>query len=90
MLTINHKGVVLSANPGASKLLFGINPSDLVGQHLSSFINVFQQWKKKFGEDDSLLMLLGMQAQDRNDTTFRAGIHPPENSHAEHTTQVST
>lgn len=68
---------MLSINEGASKIVFGFNPEDLVGRPLGSFLNLFDDWKQKFGDDESLLVMLGMRAEQNMDVTYRAGVHPP-------------
>jgi hypothetical protein len=76
-LQLNHKGIVLSVNPGASKSVFGFNPQDLVGRPLAAFVNLFSQWRGKFGEDESLLVMLGMRAEQGLDVIYRCGVHNP-------------
>jgi hypothetical protein len=76
-LQLNHKGIVLSVNPGASKSVFGFNPQDLVGRPLAAFVNLFSQWRGKFGEDESLLVMLGMRAEQGLNVTYRCGVHNP-------------
>jgi hypothetical protein len=76
-LQLNHKGIVLSVNPGASKAVFGFNPQELVGRPLAAFVNLFSQWQGKFGEDESLLVMLGMRAEQGLDVIYRCGVHTP-------------
>jgi hypothetical protein len=76
-LQLNHKGIVLSVNPGASKAVFGFNPQELVGRPLAAFVNLFSQWRGKFGEDESLLVMLGMRAEQGLDVIYRCGVHTP-------------
>jgi hypothetical protein len=78
-LQLNHKGIVLSVNPGASKSVFGFHPQDLVGRPLAAFVNLFSQWRGKFGEDESLLVMLGMRAEQGLDVIYRCGVHSPFN-----------
>jgi len=76
-LSIDACGNVLDVNAGASKALFGFNPVDLVGQPLCAFINVFEEWKAKFGEDNSLLVLLMQHVQDCSEASWRVGVSSP-------------
>jgi hypothetical protein len=76
-LQLNHRGIVLAVNPGASKAVFGFNPQDLVGRPLAAFVNLFSQWRGKFGEDESLLVMLGMRAEQGLDVIYRCGVHNP-------------
>jgi hypothetical protein len=76
-LQLNHKGIVLAVNPGASKAVFGFNPQELVGRPLAAFVNLFSQWRGKFGEDESLLVMLGMRAEQGLDVVYRCGVHTP-------------
>jgi hypothetical protein len=78
VITVNRKGQVLTVNTGASKSLFGFNPTELVGRPLSSFVNVFSQWKAKYGEDASLLLLLCKKAGEQCDDSWRVGIRNPK------------
>lgn len=72
-LQLNHRGVVLAVNPGASKAMFGFAPQELVGRRLAAFVNLFGQWRGKFGEDESLLVMLGMRAEQGQDVVYRWG-----------------
>lgn len=76
-LQLNHKGLVLSVNENASKAVFGFNPSELVGRPLAAFVNVFSQWKQKYGEDESLLVMLGVRAEQNCDVIYRVGVCNP-------------
>eukprot|EP00775_Hariotina_reticulata_P003515 gene3515-3785_t len=76
-LKLNHKGVVLGVNEHASKLVFGFAPTCLVGRQLSSFINMFSEWRQMYGEDESLLVMLGKRAEQKQDVVIRVGIHNP-------------
>ena len=83
VITVNRRGNVLTVNPGASKSLFGFNPTELVGRSLSSFLNSFDQWKAKYGEDASLLLLLCKMAGDLCDDSWRVGIRNPKKDQEE-------
>lgn len=72
-LQLNHRGVVLAVNPGVSKAVFGFAPQELVGRPLAAFVNLFGQWRGKFGEDESLLVMLGMRAEQGQDVVYRWG-----------------
>lgn len=74
---INHQGVVLELNQGSNKDVFAFPPEELIGRPLASFINVFTQWRHKFGEDDSLLALLGLRSEQGLDVIYRVGVHSP-------------
>lgn len=76
-LALNHRGTVLSVNPGASKAVFGVEPSELVGKSLSSFINVFGQWKAKYGSEEGLLTKLALRVEQSHDVVVRCGLHNP-------------
>eukprot|EP00883_Tetradesmus_obliquus_P002715 jgi/Sobl393_1/12921/SZX78204.1 len=76
-LQLNHRGVVLAVNPGTSKAMFGFAPQELVGRRLAAFVNLFGQWRGKFGEDESLLVMLGMRAEQGQDVVYRCGVHTP-------------
>jgi hypothetical protein len=77
ILQLNHKGVVLSVNHHAPKSMFGFPPSCLVGRPLATFINIFKEWREKFGEDESLLVLLGLRSGSNQDVVLRVGICNP-------------
>ena len=77
LLRINSAGTVLSASAGAPKALFGFAPAAVVGRPLAAFVNVFGQWRRKFGEDESLLMLLATHAQERSEASWRVTVRPP-------------
>eukprot|EP00775_Hariotina_reticulata_P009112 gene9112-9281_t len=76
-LQLNHKGVVLSVNEHASKAIFGFEPACLLGRPLAAFINLFDAWRQKFGEDESLLVMLGLRAEQNLDVVLNVGIHNP-------------
>eukprot|EP00775_Hariotina_reticulata_P001355 gene1355-1696_t len=76
-LKLNHKGVVLGVNEHASKLVFGFAPTCLVGRQLSSFINMFSEWRQMYGEDESLLVMLSKRAEQKQDVVIRVGVHNP-------------
>lgn len=76
-LALNHRGTVLSLNPGASKAVFDVEPSELVGKPLSSFINVFGQWKAKYGSEEGLLTKLALRVEQSHDVVVRCGLHNP-------------
>jgi hypothetical protein len=76
-LKLNHNGVVLSVNENASKTVFGFAPSALVGRPLYSFINMFSEWRQKYGEAESLLVMLGQRAEQKLDVVIRVGVHNP-------------
>jgi len=44
---------------------------------LESFINMFSEWRHKFGEADSLLVMLGKRAEQKQDVVIRVGVHNP-------------
>lgn len=77
---------------GAPKVLFGFNVTELIGQPLACIIDAFGIWRHEFGEDDSLLMMLSLQALKdgaagmataaKNDIhasgmSWRVGVHQP-------------
>ncbi|WIA20263.1 hypothetical protein OEZ85_006098 [Tetradesmus obliquus] len=62
LLSVNYKGTILSVKPGASKALYGFDPSEAVGQPLAAVVDVFGLWRRQFAEDQSLLCLLASQA----------------------------
>jgi hypothetical protein len=76
-LTLNHKGCVLGVNEGANRSIFGVDPADLLGRSVASFINVFGQWRAKFGSEDGLLTMLAMQVMQNHEVTVRVGLHTP-------------
>lgn len=76
-LNLNHRGRVLSVNNGASKSVFGVEPKELVGKPLASFINVIGQWKAKFGSEESLLTMLALRVEQNHDAVVRCGLHNP-------------
>ncbi|KAF8055488.1 tmcC [Scenedesmus sp. PABB004] len=76
-LSLNHRGVVLGVNAGAARGVFGFSPAELVGRPLPAFVNVFGQWRTKFGEDESLLVMLGMRAEQGQSVVLRVGVHCP-------------
>lgn len=76
-LSLNHRGVVLAVNAGASKALFGLQPSELVGLRLSAFVNLFGAWRARFGEEDSLLASLALRCEQGQDVVLRCGLHNP-------------
>eukprot|EP00775_Hariotina_reticulata_P003511 gene3511-3781_t len=76
-LRLNHKGVVVSVNENASKMVFGFAPSALVGRPLTTFVNMFSEWRQKFGDAESLLVMLGKRAEQKQDVVIRVGIHNP-------------
>jgi hypothetical protein len=47
---------------GASKALYGFEPTEVVGQPLAAVVDVFGLWRWQFTEDQSLLCLLASQA----------------------------
>lgn len=76
--------------PGLPESLFGINSSDLVGKPLAAFIDIFGQWRLKYGEDSSLLSMLAFYAlhdadhqggisleTDSMGRAWRVGVHLP-------------
>eukprot|EP00878_Enallax_costatus_P025839 GHUV01027676.1.p1 GENE.GHUV01027676.1~~GHUV01027676.1.p1 ORF type:complete len:1421 (+),score=378.88 GHUV01027676.1:621-4883(+) len=81
LLSLNHKGTVLEANTGAPKSLFGFNVAELVGRPLACIIDVFGVWRHEFGEDNSLLTMLSLQALKEGATSMAvigksdSGIH---------------
>lgn len=77
ILNINSRGTVLSVNNGAPKALFGFNPSDVIGRPIAAFVNVFGQWRRQFGGEESLLALLANRASDKGETAWRVGVHLP-------------
>jgi hypothetical protein len=77
MLFLTHRGKVLAVNPGASKAVFGVEPRELVGRPLSSFINVFGQWRAKYGDEESLLTTLALRVEQNHDVIVRCGLHNP-------------
>eukprot|EP00775_Hariotina_reticulata_P009651 gene9651-9811_t len=76
-LQLNHMGMVLSVNHNAPKSMFGFPPSCLVGRPLATFINIFKEWREKFGEDESLLVLLGLRSGANQDVVLRVGVCNP-------------
>jgi hypothetical protein len=68
---------VLAVNAGASKAVFGVEPQELVGRPLSSLINVFGQWRAKFGDEESLLTTLALRVEQNHDVIVRCGLHNP-------------
>jgi len=48
-----------------------------MGRPLSAFINLFDAWRQKFGEDESLLVMLGVRAEQNLDVVLNVGIHNP-------------
>lgn len=71
---------------GASRSLFGFEGQQLVGQPLSSAIDIFTDWKQGHGEELSLLELLvgQLMASDPSATrvtsvcaSWRVGVHKP-------------
>ncbi|GBF97004.1 hypothetical protein Rsub_09801 [Raphidocelis subcapitata] len=77
VLRLAPDGRVESVNPGATRALFGFNPSDAVGQPLRSVVNVFGDWAKKMGEEGSLLTALGVRALEGADESWRVGVMLP-------------
>jgi hypothetical protein len=79
VLTVGESGTVLAVNAGASRALFGFLPQTLVGQRLSSFINVFREYARAHGSDDTgLLTALGVRAlEGAADDAWRVGITAP-------------
>lgn len=49
----------------------------IIGMKLGSFINVFEDWTARFGEDTSLLSGLWMRALEGTDDAWRVGVHVP-------------
>jgi hypothetical protein len=76
-LNLNHRGRVLSVNGGANKSVFGVEPKELVGKPLASFINVFGQWKARFGSEEGLLTMLALRVEQNHDVVVRCGLHNP-------------
>lgn len=73
---------------GATKRLYGFDPSDIVGRPLASVIDAFGYWRHQFGEDQSLLTLLALQAMQSGKgdmhgshqvagASWRVGVHMP-------------
>jgi hypothetical protein len=75
---------------GAPKTLFGFDGQQLVGQPLSSAINIFTDWKQGHGEELSLLELLVRQLMSATSQApagkakggsgcdcWRVGVHRP-------------
>lgn len=70
---------------GAPQSLFGFDGQQLVGQPLSSIIDIFTDWKEGHGEELSLLELLVRQLEADPATTkasgacasWRVGVHRP-------------
>ncbi|GBF92718.1 hypothetical protein Rsub_05087, partial [Raphidocelis subcapitata] len=79
VLAVGESGAVLSVNPGASRALFGFPPQALVGQRLSSFINVFREYARSRRSDDAgLLTALGVRAlEGATDEAWRVGVTAP-------------
>ncbi len=63
VLQLDAQGTVLNVNEGATKALFGFNPSSLVGKRLAEILDVFEQWAAKYGEDMGLVRMLVAQGQ---------------------------
>jgi hypothetical protein len=76
-LSLDHRGIVLAVNEAATKSIFGVEPSELVGRPLSSFINVFGQWKATFGDEESLLTSLALRVEESHGVVLRCGLHNP-------------
>lgn len=75
---------------GVPKALFGFDAAQLVGQTLSSVIDVFSEWKVGCGEEMSLLQMLASQMMAAVEpdgaatisgsggcASWRAGVHRP-------------
>eukprot|EP00878_Enallax_costatus_P033546 GHUV01037053.1.p1 GENE.GHUV01037053.1~~GHUV01037053.1.p1 ORF type:complete len:119 (-),score=22.09 GHUV01037053.1:80-436(-) len=78
LLQVNQHGVVLSVNKCTGQPVFGLEPSELVGRPLAAFVNVFAQWRQKYGEDVSLLAMLCMKAAEfPGSVVVRVGLHCP-------------
>lgn len=77
LLRINQHGTVLSVDAASPKALFGFSPTDLVGRPLAAFVDVFGSWRRQFGEDASLLMMLGVHAQQKGESAWRVGVTQP-------------
>jgi hypothetical protein len=54
-----------------------VEPSELVGKPLSSFINVFGQWKAKYGSEEGLLTKLALRVEQSHEVVVRCGLHNP-------------
>jgi hypothetical protein len=98
LLGINHRGNIVSVNAGASRSLFSFEGQQLVGQPLSSAIDIFTDWKQGHGEELSLLELLvgQLMASDPAATkvttvcaSWRVGVHRPAASgHADQPVRI--
>jgi len=44
VLSVGEGGTVMGVNAGASKVLFGFAPEELLGLRLASCVNVFKEW----------------------------------------------
>ena len=60
-----------------------LHPQSLVGLPLRAFVNVFEDWNARFGEDTSLLSGLWVRALEDADDTWRVGVHVPGGSSAD-------
>ncbi len=58
LLTLDQHSRVMAVNSGATRALFGFNPALLVSKRLADFVDVFEAWSSKYGQDTSLLALL--------------------------------
>lgn len=68
---------MLATNPGATKSVFGIEPSELVGKPLASFVNLFGQWRAKYGSEENLLTMLALRVEQNHEVVVRCGLHTP-------------
>lgn len=74
MLSLDQQGQVIAVNDSAPTTMFGFKPSDLLGTPLSTFINVFEEGKKKGMNEVGLLTLLAAHEQVCNCLTFEVSM----------------